>query len=136
MSEVSAIRTAVAPIAVLLVIGCSAQPNRGLEIESYSDPIGYPTVPEAQAAVTARPSARITVDDSGWIHVRNKESTTSFTDWWFAPSSDPAYPTAIMMRTESSRASKRRIRCEAPAERCDELVRARRDQMQQTLDEI
>lgn len=117
---------------------CAARTTDELPLESYSDSIGYRTVPEAQAALTAMANVTRSIDSDGWLHLRERRSSTAFSDWFFAPVGDPVYPTVILMSQDTSRSHslRRMIRCESRPEQCEQLVEQRRRQMQRSLDEI
>jgi len=118
--------------------GCASQSQDLEQPQSYSASIGYANVPEAQAALTARAEGATSVGEDGWTHVREMITNTRFVDWWFAPASDPAYPTAIFVRQDivPGHHFDRQIRCEAAIEKCDQLVHKRQKEMNELLDEL
>jgi hypothetical protein len=125
-------------ISVAALLGsCTSQTTRELPLESYTDSIGYRTVPEAQAALASRVGVTRSIEPNGWTRLSEWRTRTKISHWSFAPIGDPLYPTVIVVtRDVKSGSYSCKIRCEAPLQQCDHFVQERRREVQQTLDEI
>jgi hypothetical protein len=123
--------------ATALLGSCTAPAIRDLPLESYTDSIGYKTVPEAQEALTPRVGAARSIEANGWVRLREQKTRTKVSHWLFAPVGDPLYPTVIVITRDAKSGSYScKIRCEALPQKCKHFVQERRREVQQTLEEI
>jgi hypothetical protein len=124
-------------VALALLAGCASEAPEVVPLETYQASIRYSSVPEAQAALTAKANGKTSVDEDGWLHVRESITNTTFVDWRFAPSGDPAYPTAIFLRQDivPGHYFHWQVRCEAAIENCDQLVHKRKKDIEELFDE-
>jgi hypothetical protein len=130
------LRTACTVLLIALAIGCATQSQYdALELRTYTDSIGYATVPEAQAVLSSRQDVTVSVGGDGWTYVREQHGATEFTVWSFVAADRPAYPTAVVITDRPSR-WERRIRCEAAPDKCEQWLRETRREIQKMLEEI
>jgi hypothetical protein len=97
---------------VLCLFSGSAQAEAG---------IGYKSVAEARAALTAIPGVQ-TSQQNGWLVVIDKASGTV---WSFSPPNDQAYPAVVkrqVVQREGRAFIDMHVLCEAPKAACDRLV--------------
>lgn len=113
---------------VLSVVPLQAQANyteSNIEARNEGDasPVGYNTVAEALAALTAKPGAFSRVNGQGWREIEEKRENVL---WSFVPEDHPAYP-AVVRRTTSGRGMAIQVDmsalCEADRSACESLMK-------------
>jgi hypothetical protein len=120
-----------------LAISCAIiLPAAAQQVEERPSDIGYPTVAAALDGLRTKSDVTESVQ-SGWTIF---EDRTALTVWSFAPSDDPAYPSAVrrtIVTKDGSAVMNMRVLCEAAKAACDRLVerfnesnRSIRDQLQ------
>jgi hypothetical protein len=91
--------------------------------ETQEASIGYPTVAAALSDLRSKRGVVITTQN-GWIIANDSAATTI---WSFAPTGNPAYPSAVKRQIEDRDGSayvKMSVHCEASKSACDDLVRS------------
>lgn len=91
--------------------------------ESNSNVIGYKTVADARAALTARKDVQMETTAAGWLIVQVPSENTI---WSFTPPAHPAYPAAVKRTFFESKGSvqlQTNALCQASKKSCDQLIR-------------
>ena len=105
-----------------LVFVCASANAQLPPLPETASHIEYPSVPEALAALRAKPGVEISTQN-GWTIVTEPARHVL---WSFAPSGHPAYPAVVkrdIVEQDGKIAVRMGVKCGATKEACDALVR-------------